>query len=246
MGYQEIPEFEVLCELRLSVIYEPIFEGDQVTDRSVSCDKPWSMAIPKYTDFEKQPAKLAVSFGEADNLFKFDWTKKTIDSVPDRLEGISETYKVSIILTDSHDYNATFNFNLAVSCRVFAQNTTISGNFKKSLLAPPNPAIASISSSGLIRVMFSRKIILPSYELYPELKQASCEDNCSRQLNVTSDEEQAINFLNTAQMDINGTISRIIELEVLPGEFSNIKNLDFSWTCTKFTSETLNLQLNFT
>ena len=65
------------------------------------------MAIPKYTDFEKRPAKLAVNLGDADSLFKFDSTNNTIDSEPAKLDGISQTYPVSMILTDSHNFSAT-------------------------------------------------------------------------------------------------------------------------------------------
>ena len=82
IGYEEFPKFEVICELPLSVDYEPLFEGDSVEDHSVSCDKPWSMNLPEYFDFEQRPAQLAVDFGDAESLFAFDSASRTIESVP--------------------------------------------------------------------------------------------------------------------------------------------------------------------
>ena len=50
-------------------------------------------------------------------------------------------------------------------------------------------------------------------------------------LNTTSEQEQAIAIMNTAQVTINDTQLPILELEVIPGAYSNISNLDFTWKC---------------
>jgi hypothetical protein len=62
----------VTCELSLSVEYEPSFTGEKVEDHSVGCDKPWSLTLPEYIDFEKKPARLSVDFGQAQSMFTFD------------------------------------------------------------------------------------------------------------------------------------------------------------------------------
>jgi hypothetical protein len=119
--------------------------------------------------------------------------------MPSQLSGISQTFQVAMMLTDSHEYSSTFTFNLNVSCRIFAEPPVLPKTNKKPLLEPPKPAISSVNSSGLVRVQFTRKIIIPTYEIYPELKMpADCEDKCGRILNATTDEEQAIQIMNTA------------------------------------------------
>ena len=52
--------------------YEPKFSGDKVEDHSVSCEMPWSLALPEFTDLENKPAKLSIDLGQADSMFKFD------------------------------------------------------------------------------------------------------------------------------------------------------------------------------
>lgn len=47
-------------------------------------------------------------------------------------------------------------------------------------------------------------------------------------------------------MVINGTLYPVIEPKIIPGEDSILTNLDFNWTCTNFTSGSMDLQLNFT
>jgi hypothetical protein len=72
IGYEEFPNFQVLCEMPLSVEYQPRFSGDKIEDQKVNCLKPWTFTLPEYTDFEKQPAKIAIDFGLAESLFKFE------------------------------------------------------------------------------------------------------------------------------------------------------------------------------
>jgi hypothetical protein len=35
---------------------------------------------------------------------------------------------------------------------------------------PPKPYIANINNAGLIKIGFSEKLLIPSYDLYPEFK----------------------------------------------------------------------------
>jgi hypothetical protein len=94
------------------VEYIPTFTGDKVDDHSVTCEQPWSLTLPEYIDFEKKPARLSVDFGEAQSMFKFNQANRRIESKPAQLSGISQTFQVSMILTDSHGYSSTFTFNL--------------------------------------------------------------------------------------------------------------------------------------
>jgi len=51
--------------------------------------------------------------------------------------------------------------------------------------------------------------------------------------------------VNTAQIVRNKTMMPIFDVELVPGMYSNITNLNFTWACVKFTPSFMDLQLNF-
>lgn len=119
IGYEEFPSFQVVCEMPLTVDYQPKFVGDKIEDQKVNCDKPWSFTIPTYTDSEKQPAQLAIDLGQASSVLEFDISSRSIKSDPANIAEISQTFSVNVTLTDSHEASSSFAFNLDVFCSVY-------------------------------------------------------------------------------------------------------------------------------
>jgi hypothetical protein len=51
--------------------------------------------------------------------------------------------------------------------------------------------------------------------------------------------------IQNGTVQINGTIKRVVEINVIPGRFSNISDLDFDWTFVEFTKDRLRILLKF-
>ena len=56
---------------------------------------------------------------------------------------------------------------------------------------------------------------------------------------------RAIEIINTATVWINETEHEIIEVSVIPGEYSNKNDLNFTWYVTDITEDKMEIKLDF-
>ena len=47
--------------------------------------------------------------------------------------------------------------------------------------------------------------------------------------------------IQNGTVQINGTIKRVVEINVIPGRYSNVSDLDFDWTFVEFTKDRLRI-----
>ena len=81
----------------------------------------------------------------------------------------------------------------------------------------PTAFIHRIELDGLMSIKFSQKMNVPDH---PE-------------------------FIQNETVRINGTDFPILQISVVPGKYSNLKELGFNWTFVSFTPMELLIQLEF-
>ena len=81
----------------------------------------------------------------------------------------------------------------------------------------PNAYIQSIEPTGLMRIKFNQKMKIPDHPEYIQNETLTLED----------------------------VVYPILDMEVIPGKFSEMKQLNFNWTFVEFKTTEMLIQLNF-
>jgi len=126
--------------------------------------------------------------------------------------------------------------------------------------SPPKPTIEWITNVGKARVSFSRPLLIPTYELYPEflnenfMRQPCSANNTSencikrRQLAKSLEEEskEATEIINRGLVFVDDIQQPILNLMMKPGLESDIDDLEFSWKCIDFKPSYMDFNINYT
>ena len=165
LGYAEFTNANVDCLKPLEVTYKPSFAGEKLTSIKLDCDEPWNFTFPIYLDFDGKPAKIKVSLYKTDEFLFFDEITYAFTIINDLKKHIG-FYKFQYTLIDNHDESEEFSVDVLVTCE---------NNYKISVpifhLDPPKPFIKWINQMGKVRVGFTRSIMIPNYDSYPEFKE---------------------------------------------------------------------------
>ena len=114
----------------------------------------------------------------------------TTDPDPSSLVNFVGSYKIKLQITDSVKVSKDVSFNVYVVCLDFKAKGSVELNRTK--IGSPEPFIEYINLIGIVRVGFSRPIVIPNYTIYPKFK----SENLMRQ-NCTNGEHCLLGrFLN--------------------------------------------------
>ena len=117
LGNAEFSESQVYCTVPVEVKYVPKFIGGTIDFQTLSCNFPWSLKIPTYTDMFMQSVNSTVDLGATKEFLHYDEISRNISAVdPDLLENYKGSYEVYIDLTDSNGFKKEITINLIVIC----------------------------------------------------------------------------------------------------------------------------------
>ena len=235
--------------------------------QSLACNFPWSLNLPTYTDLFEQSVKLNVELGETSGFLSYDEEKNIIITHhPNLMKDYVGKHLIKLVLTDKQKIMKDIEIELNVICfdlkgkSVESLNNQIVYDFP-----PPQPYVKTINNMGRLRVAFTRPIILPTFNRFPEFeKDNMLAQNCtnggickqqtrrlSRSLNQaatinSSKLYQALEIVNRGFVQINNAKMPVVNLSIIPGPDSNLTELEFTWNCVNFDQNYMDFILNFT
>ena len=143
-----------------------------------------------------------------------------------------------------------------VDCTVPVQVKSSHSLYK---LSPPRPYIKLVDNIGNVRVAFTRPILMPTFNSFPEFEQEEfmqqnftngSSGHSSRRLNATSNSSseliQSLEIMNRGLLKVNFTYVPVVNLEIIAGPDSDQSKLEFKWKCVDFKPDYMDFVLNFT
>lgn len=174
-------------------------------------------------------------------------------------------------MTDAINYSFELKISLQLTCYSFLDS--LRANPIKQWVPPPGkqrdpprPSIEFINNFGFVRIRFDKQMWLPTSREFTEfLDHRLMRQNCTdlkanpdfcierRQLqgqaqNISDSErvKEAIEIVNRGLVFINESLYPVVELEMKPGNFSDWRDLNFTWSCVDFQPTYMDIMVNFT
>ena len=125
-------------------------------------------------------------------------------------------------------------------------------------LSPPRPYIKLVDNIGKVRVAFTRPILLPTFNSFPEFEKEEfmrrnftngSSGHKERRLNATSNSSseliQSLEIMNRGMLKVKNTLVPVVNLEIIAGPDSDQSALEFTWKCVDFKPDYMDFVLNF-
>jgi hypothetical protein len=120
-----------------------------------------------------------------------------------------------------------------------------------------------MNNVGQLRVKFTKAIIIPTFERYPEftnekLMRQNCtaadainelcikEDRRNLQKEIKDESKEAVDIINRGIVYVDDKYEKILDIKMKPGLESNEEKLYFSWKCVDFKSTYMDFAVNYT
>lgn len=220
---------------------------------------------------------MNLDLGDTSSFLKFDPLVSQIKmKEDDDSMAISEhvgSHKIKYKLIDSQGNSLDYSFKILVTCfQLKTPKVQVTKRPYVASLDPPKPIIKSISPIGEVRIEFTKILMIPNFDLFPEFKQPSMmrpilnstESTSSNgtssglrlleELKVTSRrqlktdkeiEQEAIDIINRGIVVVNNTEYPIVQLQLEPGIETDPKLLNFTYKCVKFKPNYMEFQTNY-
>ena len=134
--------------------------------------------MPEFTDFFGFQARLSLNLESANMVFNFDDKLGLISLKNDDTTLLFQfpgKYAIKYTLFDRFENHKSYSFTIYVTC--FNIETTKPPTVvpKRPIIEvdnPPKPFILSIDQLGKVRIAFTQKIQIITFDLYPEFRES--------------------------------------------------------------------------
>jgi len=183
----------------------------------------WSFELPEVGDLDEgDEPTLRVALQETKDFLQYDSATQEVYITRDKASKLvpGESYSFKVYLSDANmtiDYTFYLNVaNMTTGFEILIANELLVEEETSSLATGPVPKIKSIDYKGTVLITFDREVTL--YEL-----------------------QEIVN----RTIEIDGQTLPALQVEVLPGEWSNFADLSMTWNATEMTSRNLTLVITF-
>jgi len=139
-----------VCKTELTLSYDPLFEGEEITKTKFICGRPWSVHIPEYMDYFGQPALTTVNLGDAKEFLTYSPVIRNITTGDFDTSNLSSgSFTIEVKNTDLMMKSKSEKIKFEILCFKGMNETQKDAQkwvpSKLAQLNPPRPLISQIN-----------------------------------------------------------------------------------------------------
>lgn len=147
-----------------------------MSDQTIPCKQDWSVILPSMTDAFGTIASIRVDLNDLQSTVSWDEVSLKLSVIDPSNDLPNGSHIVRVSYMDLAGYSESYTFKIIAECTIEVKTDKLASSWapppplNKPQVNPPKPFVEWINQMGQVRVSFDRRIVLPTFTLYPEFR----------------------------------------------------------------------------